>query len=180
MSSVIAAPELMEVAAGDLAAIGSTVSAAHLAVAAPTIAVTPAAADEVSAGIAHLFSGYAQDYQALAGRAAAFHDQFVQHITAGAGSYAATEAAAASSLRLPVAAASIDPNLGAVVGSLERIVNSLIAAIEPQLPTIFALFEIAIIAIAAVAALIILAPLLPALIPVLAPFLLLLVSTGKL
>lgn len=178
MSSVIAAPELMEVAARDLAAIGSTVSAAHMAAGAPTVALTPAAADDVSANIAHLFSAYAQDYQGLAARAAAFHEQFVQHLTAGAGSYAATEAAAASSLGLPAAAA--DPNVSAILGSLDQWVNSLISAIEPQLPTIFALIEIAIIAIAVVAALIIVAPLLPALIPALAPFLLLLVATGKL
>ena len=56
MSYVIAAPEIMTEAATDLATIGSTLSAAHLAAAAPTVAVLPAAADEVSAGIAHLFS----------------------------------------------------------------------------------------------------------------------------
>lgn len=54
MSYVIAAPEMMTAAASDLAAIGSNVSAAHMVTAAPTVAVTPAAADEVSAGIAHL------------------------------------------------------------------------------------------------------------------------------
>ena len=53
------------------AAIGPTLSTAHMAAAVPTVAVVPAAADEVSAGIAHLFSAHAQDYQALAGRAAA-------------------------------------------------------------------------------------------------------------
>jgi hypothetical protein len=52
----------------------------------------PAAADEVSAGIAHLFSSYAQDFHGLAGQAAAFNDQFVQHMHAGAFSYASIEA----------------------------------------------------------------------------------------
>jgi hypothetical protein len=93
MSYVIAAPEMMTYAATDLATIGSTLRAAHLAAAAPTVAVLPAAADEVSAGIAHLFSSCAQDYHSLAGRVAAFHEQFVQHLTAGAASYASTEAA---------------------------------------------------------------------------------------
>src|SRR5271163_2123070 len=51
-----------------------------------------AGADEVSAGIAHLFSQHAQGYQALAGQAAAFQDQFVQHLKAGASWYASIEA----------------------------------------------------------------------------------------
>jgi hypothetical protein len=55
MPYVIAAPETMTSAATDFATIGSNLSAAHIAVAAPTVAVLPAAADEVSAGIAHLF-----------------------------------------------------------------------------------------------------------------------------
>jgi hypothetical protein len=67
MSSVIAAPELINTAATDLANIGSNLSAAHTAAAAPTLAVLPAAADEVSAGVAHLLSAHAQDYQALPG-----------------------------------------------------------------------------------------------------------------
>jgi len=98
MSYVIAAPATMAATATDLATVGSNLSAAHLAAAAPTVAVIPAAADEVSAGIAHLFSGYAQGYQALAGQAAGFHEHFVLRLTAGAGSYVATEAANASLL----------------------------------------------------------------------------------
>jgi Flp pilus assembly protein TadG len=92
MAYVIAAPEMMTSAASDLAAIGSNVSAAHMVAAARTTSVIPAAADEVSAGIAQLFSQHAANYQALAAQAAAFNDQFVQHLTAGAFSYASTEA----------------------------------------------------------------------------------------
>ncbi|MGA7052239.1 MAG: PE family protein [Mycobacterium sp.] len=99
MSLVFAAPELMTEAATDLANIGSTVSAAHMAAATPTVAVIPAAADEVSSSIAHLFSQHAQDYQALAGQAAAFHNQFVQHLTSSASSYASAEAASAKLLQ---------------------------------------------------------------------------------
>jgi hypothetical protein len=93
MSYVIAEPELMTSAAGDLAAIGSNVSAAHTAAAARTLVVLPAAADEVSASVAHLFSQHAADYQAMAAQAAAFQEQFVQNLTAGAFSYADIEAA---------------------------------------------------------------------------------------
>src|SRR5215471_11797042 len=93
MPYVIATPELMTSAATDLAAIGSNVNAAHMVAAARTTAVIPAAADEVSASIAHLFSQHAANYQALAGQASAFNEQFVQHLTAGAFSYASIEAA---------------------------------------------------------------------------------------
>ncbi len=99
MSYLIAAPEMMTAVATDLATIGSDVNAAHMVAAAPTVALVPAAADEVSAGIAQVFSQHAQGYQSLAGQAAVFHEQFVQHLTAGAHSYAATEAANAASLQ---------------------------------------------------------------------------------
>jgi hypothetical protein len=99
MAYVIAAPEMMTAAATDLATIASNVSAAHLAAAAPTVAVIPAAADEVSAGIAHLFSQQAANFQALAGKAMAFHDQFVATLHASAGSFAATEATSAAALQ---------------------------------------------------------------------------------
>jgi PE family len=98
-SYVSAAPEMMTSAAADLATIGSDLSAAHTAAAASSVAVMPAAADEVSAAIAAVFGSYAQGYQTLAGRVAAFHDQFVQTLSAGAASYASTEAANDSVLR---------------------------------------------------------------------------------
>jgi hypothetical protein len=53
----------------------------------------------VSASIAQLFSHHAQDYQAMAGQAAAFHDQLVQGLSASARSYASAEAANASLLQ---------------------------------------------------------------------------------
>ena len=92
MSSLIAAPEMMTAAATDLATIGSDLSMAHRAAAVPTVALVPAAADEVSAGVASLFSRYAEDFQGLAGKATAFHENFAQHLTAGAHSYASAEA----------------------------------------------------------------------------------------
>ena len=132
MSLVTAAPELMTVAATDLANIGSTISAAHLVAATQTVAVVPAAADEVSSGIAHLFSQHAQDYQALAGQAAAFHEQFVQHLTSSAGSYASAEAASAKLLQplagsaASVAAAAAAPSTSTI---LDDLLNLAIAAV---------------------------------------------------
>src|ERR1700722_4526727 len=82
---------MMAAAATDLATIGSDLSIAHLAAAIPTVALAPAAADEVSAGVAHLFSRYAEDFQGLAAKATAFHENFAQHLTAGAHSYASAE-----------------------------------------------------------------------------------------
>ena len=121
MSSVIATPELITTAATDLANIGSNLSAAHAAAAAPTTGVIPAAADEVSAGIAHLFSQYAGGYQTLAGQAAAFQEQFVQHLTASAGSFARAEAANTALLQ-PLT--TIANSIGSAIGALwDRVVN---------------------------------------------------------
>jgi hypothetical protein len=98
MSYVIAAPEMMTAAATDLASIGSTLSAAHMTAALPTAAVIPAAADEVSASVAHLFSQYGGGFQALAVKASVFHDQFVHTLKASASAYTSTEAASTSGL----------------------------------------------------------------------------------
>ncbi|SPM28020.1 Mycobacterium terramassiliense ORFan [Mycobacterium terramassiliense] len=99
MSFVIAAPETVAAAASDLARIGSTISAANAAAAAPTASVLPAAADEVSAAISSSFGSYAQRYQALSAQVAAVHNEFVQLLRGGAQQYAAAEAANASPLQ---------------------------------------------------------------------------------
>jgi hypothetical protein len=57
MSFVITAPEMATAAASDLGSIGSAISAANAAAAARTGRVLAAGADEVSQGIAALFSG---------------------------------------------------------------------------------------------------------------------------
>jgi hypothetical protein len=59
MSFVITAPETAAAAAGDIAAIGSAVSAANTVAVAPTTGVVAAAADEVSAQIAAIFGAHA-------------------------------------------------------------------------------------------------------------------------
>ncbi|MEK0664727.1 PE family protein, partial [Mycobacterium ulcerans] len=83
MSYVVASPEYVAAAASDLAGIGSALSTANAAAAAPTIEVLAAGADEVSAAIAAFFGAHAQAYQALSEQASAFHLQFVQAMTAG-------------------------------------------------------------------------------------------------
>ena len=93
MANLAVAPEFLASAATDLSNIGSTLGAANSAAATQTTGILAAAEDEVSVAIASLFSGHAQAYQALGAQAAAFHDQFVQALTAGAGSYLSAEAA---------------------------------------------------------------------------------------
>jgi PE family len=137
MSYVIAAPEIMASAATDVAAVGSTLSAAHMAAAAPTVAVIPAAADEVSASIAHLFSRYANDYQAVAGRAAAFHEQFAQQLTASARSFATTEAASTASLH-PLSATG-NGELGVSLNSLTTIFDKLKTRVTTALEAFYLL-----------------------------------------
>ena len=65
MSFVIAAPEALLAAAGDLTGIGSAINEANLAAALPTTEVLAAGADQVSASIAALFGAHAVNYQAL-------------------------------------------------------------------------------------------------------------------
>lgn len=88
----------MDAAAFDLSAIESSIDAARAAAAPPTLRLAPAAADEVSAGIAQLFSQHADEYQKIAERAAAYHGQFVQQLTASASAYSSVEAASAALL----------------------------------------------------------------------------------
>ena len=96
MSFVTTQPEQMAAAAGELAGIGSQMSAQNAAAATPTTGVIPAAADEVSALTAAQFAAHAQAYQAMSAQAAAIHEMFVNTLGTSAGSYAATEAANAA------------------------------------------------------------------------------------
>jgi hypothetical protein len=98
MSFVTTQPDALSAAAGSLQGIGSGVSSQNAAAAAPTTGVVPAAADEVSALTAAQFVAHAQLYQAVSAQAAAIHDQFVNTLGTSAGSYAATEAASATSV----------------------------------------------------------------------------------
>ncbi|WP_373196966.1 PE family protein, partial [Mycobacterium marinum] len=99
MSFVVVSPEVLAVAGRDLASIGSAISQANVAAAAPTMGALAAGADEVSAAVAAVFSGHAQAYQALGAQVAAFHDQLVTALDAAAGKYASAEVANASPLQ---------------------------------------------------------------------------------
>jgi hypothetical protein len=110
LSYVIAAPQYLASAAGDLAGIGSTIGEANTAAAGPTLGVLPAGADEVSAAIAAMFDAHGQAYQALSAQAALFHDQFVQILNTAGSAYETAESNAvqlmANAASAPGAAAS--------------------------------------------------------------------------
>ena len=91
MSYVIAAPDLVQSAAQNLAGIRASLAEAAASVAGPTTGVVPAAADEVSAAISALFGNFGQEFQALSAQAQAFHANFVELMNAGAGAYVNTE-----------------------------------------------------------------------------------------
>jgi hypothetical protein len=131
MTFVIAAPEMMTAAATDLSIIDADLSHAHSAAARATVALVPAAADEVSVGIAHLFSEHAEDFHGLAGRAAAFHGQFAQNLKAGAASYASFEDAIAPFLRPDSVLAEL------VYGLLEPAVGSALLEKYPPLMNVY-------------------------------------------
>src|ERR1700739_4310654 len=99
MSYLVAGPEFLASAATDLSNIGSTLSEASSAAAAPTTGILAPAEDEVSAAIAALFSAHGEGFQAISAQAAAFHSQFVQALNVGAGAYVSTEAANAGPLQ---------------------------------------------------------------------------------
>lgn len=99
MKFVTAQPESLDLAAGRLHEIGSTLTAQNAATAAPMTGVVPAAADEVSLLTAVQFARHAQTFQALSAQAAAIHENFVTTLQVSAGSYAATEAANAVAAR---------------------------------------------------------------------------------
>ena len=98
MSFLVTAPQVLADAASDLAGLGSTISTANAAAATPTTGLVPAAADEISTQIAALFSVHGQGFQRLSGQVAAFHEQFVQSLTASANAYAAAESNAVQTL----------------------------------------------------------------------------------
>ncbi|MCV7079208.1 PE family protein, partial [Mycobacterium szulgai] len=104
MSYISAVPEVLTSAATALGQVGSTLNAANLAAAVPTTAVLAQGADEVSAAVATLFAGHAQEYQALSTRLDAFHQQFVAALSSAGRTYAAAEAASANPLQSLLAA----------------------------------------------------------------------------
>ena len=119
MSFLVAEPELVTTAAGNLAGIGATIEEANAAAAARTTAITAAAADDVSLAIAEMFGTYGQQFHTLSADAAAFHSEFVTLLNGGAGAYVGAEfanAERAGSFTLSGSAAASTPILGGLLG----------------------------------------------------------------
>ncbi|WP_281280108.1 PE family protein [Mycobacterium pseudokansasii] len=115
-------PDVMNAAAGNLAEIGSAMSAANAAAAPPTTGLVAMAADQVSAAVTAVFATHAQDYQALSAKMVAVHDQFVRTLSNGAGAYLGAEIANAEQNLLnavngPALSLLGHPLLGTVAGS---------------------------------------------------------------
>jgi hypothetical protein len=93
MSFVVTRPDALAAAAGQLNGFGAALAAQNAAAAAATTGLPPAAADVVSSLAATQFSAHGALYQVAAAQAMAVHELLTASLDAGAGSYAATEAA---------------------------------------------------------------------------------------
>ena len=113
MSFLVAEPESVTAAAGNLAGIGATIEEANAAAAARTTAITAAAADDVSLAIAEMFGTYGQQFHTLSADAAAFHSEFVTLLSGGAGAYISAEL---TNAELSGSAAASTPILGGLLG----------------------------------------------------------------
>jgi PE family len=121
--SLVIAPDLVENAAGDLAAIRSSLSEATAAAVTPTTGVISAAQDEVSVAIASLFGNAGEQFQALSAQAQAFHQQFVSLISSSAGAYTSAEAANAAQTLLD----------GGVFGGIEQSISGAVSGAQSAL-----------------------------------------------
>lgn len=102
MSFLTTQPEELSAAAGKLETIGAAMSAENVAAAAPTTGVLPAAADEVSALQASLFTAYGTLYQQVSAEATVMYDMMVNTLGVSAGTYAAAEVANSSAAASPL------------------------------------------------------------------------------
>jgi hypothetical protein len=93
MSYVTTAPAAIAAAATQLEGVGTSFATESAGAASSTTAIAPAAADEVSALQAGVFSTYGQLYQTVSAQAQAIHQQFVNTLQQSSGSYQETEAA---------------------------------------------------------------------------------------
>ena len=91
-SQVIAVPDAIAVASGELAGIGEAIRDAATAAAPSTTGIVAAAEDEVSAAIAKCFGGYADEFHAVTAQAGLFHAHFVSALSGSGAAYAAGEA----------------------------------------------------------------------------------------
>ncbi|BBZ51761.1 PE family protein [Mycobacterium heidelbergense] len=92
--SLTVTPAALASAGQGVHAIGRTLGEANAQANAPTSTMVPAAADQVSAGIATIFNGYGAIWQDIAAQAAAWQAQFAQLLGAAEFAYVNVEYAA--------------------------------------------------------------------------------------
>lgn len=112
--------EAFEDAAQDLKAVGAAIRTANAEAAASTTQLTAAAQDEVSQGIATVFSDFGQDFQALNAEVQQFGDQFVETLETGATAYATTESLNLRVLGLSVSVGPLLKDVASTVYALNR------------------------------------------------------------
>ncbi len=140
MSFVIVAPDAVASVASDLASVGSTINEANAAAAGRTTSLLAAGGDEVSAAVAAVFVAQAQGYQALSAQAAAFHQEFVQALTAAGSSYARAEGAAAAPLQTLLAPINTCPIYDAIRQFNEKLLitfTNVVGRLEQPLVPLF-------------------------------------------
>ncbi len=115
MSHLVTQPQLMTAAAEDLVGIQTSIAEASIAVGGRTTGLAAAAAEEVSAAIADVFSVFGEDYQAFARQVEAYHNAFVQTLTASANAYGHAEADAQALLSGSTAASGGAPSAQATL-----------------------------------------------------------------
>lgn len=134
MSVVTVVPDLVSEAARQLRTIGSSLTAAHAAAAAPTTEIVAAAQDEVSGAIASVFSSTAKNFYSLSTQAEAFHAAFTRALAAAGNTYASAEsdnAAALLARTLASSAAATDETvLEEVVVEIEAEIEEVVEEIE--------------------------------------------------
>jgi uncharacterized protein YukE len=91
--------EALTTAAGDLSSIGEVTSEANAAAALSTVAIVPAAADEISGAIAQAFSAQGQQWQQASAVAQDLYQRFVLAMQASAAAYQQAETEIAGWLR---------------------------------------------------------------------------------
>jgi len=93
MSFLSVTPDAVTSAAGNLEILGSSLNSANVAAATGTTGMAAMASDEVSAAVQSAFVTYAQGYQAVSAKAAAFHASLVSTLNDSSLAYLSTEIA---------------------------------------------------------------------------------------
>jgi hypothetical protein len=125
MSYVTTAPAAISAAATQLEGVGTSFATESAGAASATTAISPAAADEVSALQAGVYSTYGQLYQTVSAQAQTVHQQFVNALQQSSGSYQETEAANQAGAAANSLSGASSASSSAQSGPITNLINSL-------------------------------------------------------